>query len=134
MRHILASISFFLLVSFDAQAIRHERPLTCPKKATFPGSLVIGLGPRHGAELVVVRRSDGARFVLVSKDKELLMPSEDFKRTVFFEFNMGAEWEVVGGDGATQPIFNGAGIYEVVVGNFAASTYDGHKCVVEVTE
>ena len=134
MRHTLASISLFLLLSFEVQAIQRQRPLSCPKTATFPGLLIIGLGPRHGAELVVVRKSDGARFVLVAKGKELLMPSENFKKTVFFEFNMGADWEVVGGDGATQPIFNGAGVYEVVVGNSAASTYEGHKCAVEVTE
>jgi hypothetical protein len=133
MTKVLAFI-LLLSLSFAAHAVRRERPLTCPKKATFPGALLIGLGPRHGTELVIIRKSDGAKFVLVSKDKVLVMPSEDFAKTVLFDFNLEAEWEVADGSGVTQPIFNGAGEYQVVVGNSAASTYDGYKCTVEITE
>ena len=133
MTKIIAFI-IFLSLSLAAHAVRRERPLTCPKKVAFPGALLIGLGPRHGAELVIIRKSDEAKFVLVSKDKVLVMPSEAFEKTVLFDFNLAAEWEVADGSGATQPIFNGAGEYQVVVGNSAASTYAGYKCTVEITE
>ncbi|GAB3092324.1 hypothetical protein GCM10027159_06890 [Lysobacter terrae] len=124
------------LICSTAQAaqvgLRRDRPLTCPKEVRSTGTLLIGLGPRHGSELAIVRKSDGARFVLVAKDKILDMPSPDFKKTVLFQYYVDAEVEAT--DGIRQKIFNAPGEFQVIVSDDVMADKGGHRCTFRFTE
>jgi hypothetical protein len=128
MTRLLIAILLLLagLSSAEAVGLRRERPVTCPKELRSTGTLLIGLGPRRGDELAILRKSDGALFVLVSKDRELIMSSDDFQKTVMFQFNVDAE--IASTDGKMHRVFNAPGEYQVIVSDDVMVPKGGHRC------
>ena len=116
---------------------QRPRPLTCPKTLTSSGALLLAFGPRHGSEFAIVRKSDGARFVLVSakmtEDVPQVMPPENFAKTMMYQMDVDKEWFVWGGDGSSQRIFNAPGDYLILVGKDVTSDKGGYKCTVTYT-
>ena len=76
--------------------------------------------------MAIVRQRDGARFVLVAKDKVLVMPSDDFRKTVLFQLNVDAEIEAV--DGSMHTIFDAPGEYQIIVADDAMADKGGYRC------
>ena len=133
MKSVLALILSFLFAAPLAQAIGmpNGRPITCPDELRSTGTLLIGLRLGHPGEMAILRKSDNALFVLVSKDKTLLMPSKDFRNVPLFQLNVDAEVEAV--DGSTQTIFNAPGEYQVIVANDVMTTKGGYRCTFRFT-
>ena len=133
MKAILALIASFLVSISTAQALGMPKgpPVTCPKELRPTGTLLIGLRPGLGSELAILRKSDGALFVLVSKAKTLLIPSDDFKNVPLFQLNVDAEIEAQ--DGTTQTIFNSPGEYQVIFSNDVMAKKGGHRCTFRFT-
>ena len=136
MKNILALVLTAICLAPSAHAaqvgLRRDRPITCPKELRSTGTLLIGLGSRHGDELAIIRKGDGARFVLVSRDKVLIMPSDEFKKTVLFQLNVDAQVEST--DGAMHTIFNAPGEYEAVTSDDVMADKGGHRCKFRFTE
>lgn len=110
---------------------RRGPPITCPKELRSTGTLIVGLGPRHGSEMAILRKSDSTLFVLVSKDKVLMMPSKDFATVPLMQFNVDAEFPA--GDGEIQRMFSSPGEYEVIVSNDLTDPARGHRCTIQFT-
>lgn len=130
MKTLIVLVLVFLLGLPSAQAMqdwsRRERPLTCPKELRSTGILIIGLGPRHGAEMVIIRKNDGVRFVIASKRENSQTLDRDFSKTI--QFQMKVDAVVQSADGKSYKVFDAPGEYQVIVSSDIMDESRGNKC------
>ena len=135
MKTFIVLILVFLLGLPSAQAIqawsRKERPLTCPKELRSTGTLLIGLGPHHGAEMVIIRKNDGIRFVIAARRKNSRTLDRDFSRTTMFQMKVDAV--IRSADGKSYKAFDAPGEYQVIVSNDIMDESRGYKCTFTFT-